>query len=176
MKINSEITDILKEYKINEDDGLSALLAYQFNLNVSYIPEILHKKLLLTNIIEIRDGKFIFNTPLFENTVSKLDWVKQYRELFRKVNKTRGGTLKACEDRFRKFFFENPGVTVEEVRLATKMYINSVNDPEYITSAHYFISKGKGVDKVNSLEAWIELVREKNVQDTGRISLDNVMQ
>lgn len=176
MKINEEIINTLKDYSINPDDGIPVLLSLYYGYNPSWIPNLLLKKIYLTNIIEDDKGIIIWNTPLFEDIVNKFEWVKDYRNAFRSKNKERGGTLKACIERFRKFFFENPDVTLEEVKQATNLYLNSVTNYEYLTSAHYFISKGKGVDKVNSLEAWIEIVRENNQKDINRKSLNNIIQ
>lgn len=176
MKINEEIISTLKDYGISESDGVSVLLTIYYGYTPGWIPDLLLKKIYLTNIIENNGSSITWNIPLFEDIVNKFDWVKDYREAFRKKNKERGGTLKACVERFKKFFFENPDVTLEEVKQATNMYLNSVTNYEYLTSAHYFISKGKGVDRVNSLEAWIEIVRENNQKDNNRKSINNIMQ
>lgn len=176
MKINQEILYTLDEYNISHDDAIPVLLSMYYGLNPSYIPDLLIKKIFLSRIVENLNGSLIWNIALFEDMINKFEWVKEYRNAFRKINKERGGTLKACIDRFKKFLFENPDVTIDEIRDATKLYLKSVTNPEYLISAHYFISKGKGVDKVNSLEAWIEIVRENNSKDNNRQSLDNTMQ
>lgn len=176
MKINEDIIETLKEYSIPTDDGISVLLSLYYGLSPSYIPDLLLKKVFITNIVEGDISSLTWNIPLFEDMVNKYEWVKDYREAFRKKNKTRGGTLKACVERFKKFFFENPDVTVDEIKQATNLYLNSVKDYEYLTSAHYFISKGKGVDKINSLESWVEIVKENNKKDDNRKSLNNIMQ
>lgn len=175
MKINDEILTRLKEYNIRPDDAIPVLLGIYYGYLPEYIPSLLLKKIYLTGIIEDDIPNITWNVPLFDDMINKFDWVKDYRKAFRDINKERGGTLKACIERFKKFFFENPDVTVEEVRLATKKYIQSNKDPNYLTSAHYFISKGKGVDKINSLEAWIEIIREENNKDQNRTSFNNIM-
>lgn len=175
MKINDEIIDTLKEYNISVDDAIPVLLSIYYGYNPSYIPKLLIKKIFLTKIIENDNGSITWNISLFEDLVNKFDWVKEYRKAFITKNKARGGTLKACIERFKKFFFENPDVTLDEVKKATNLYLNSVRDYEYLTSAHYFISKGKGLDKVNSLEAWIEIVRENEKTNNNRITHNNIM-
>jgi hypothetical protein len=40
------------------------------------------------------------------------------------------------------------------------MYFRSLTNADYLTSSHYFISKGVGRDRVSTLESWVEKYKE----------------
>ena len=72
----------------------------------------------------------------------------------------------------KAFFADNPDVRKEEVIGATKMYFRTLNSAEYITSSHYFISKGVGRDRTSALEGWVEKYREAIANTSTNDSVD----
>ena len=177
MVVNSRILQIFTQYGINHEDGLTYLLTLYYNLKPSYIPDLLKRKVLASKIIEL-DSKqgTIWNVPLFEEQLTNFEWVKDYREVFKKANPDRAGSLKTCIARFKRFFAENPDVRLDEVKGAVNMYFKSLKNPEYVITSHYFIYKGKGVDEVSELQTWIERFREAQHIASARISNSNTMQ
>ena len=100
-----------------------------------------------------------WNIPLFSNmdtVATKWDWVKEWNKIFGGINPRRKGSDKDCITRMKAFFADNPDVRKDDVIGATQMYIRSLSNPEYITSSHYFISKGIGRDRVSALSAWVD--------------------
>lgn len=170
MKINSTITDILKNFNIPVDDGIAYLLSLHFRLNnVTVFPSLLIKKMNVAGIYSIdAKGSLIWNHSLFDNLVpvvnDKWDWVeKDYMSMFAEVNKTRKGNKKNCLERMKKFFTSDPDLTKEEVLGATRLYINQVSDPQYLKTSHYFIYKqDKDKIEISELESWIEEYRSIN--------------
>ena len=56
----------------------------------------------------------------------------------------------------KAFFIDNPEIRKEDVIGATKMYIQNLDNPKYLITSHYFITKGLGKDRVSQLEEWVE--------------------
>jgi hypothetical protein len=162
MNINPQIRGVLEQYNIPVDDGLAYLLAIHFNCRPSYTPPLLVQKMNITNILGIGTSReVVWNLPLFEgDSQAKWDWVKDWNAEFGAINKKRKAPDKDCITRMRAFFADNPDIRKEEVYGATKMYISTLKDAEYLTSSHYFISKGVGRDRTSALEGWVEKYRE----------------
>lgn len=162
MKINPQIKVILAEFNITENDGIAYLLAIFYDCRPSYTPPLLVQKMNVTNILGIGSNReVIWNIPLFEGeSQTKWDWVKDWNAGFGMINKKRKAPDRDCITRMKAFFAENPDVRKEEVFEATKMYMSTLSDAEYLISSHYFIYKDKGKDRTSSLEGWIEKYRE----------------
>ena len=160
MKINDEIIDRLEDADVPVNDGLSYLLSVYFDCVASTVTNTLIKKIHLTKILGLnKDKELVWNTSLFQDREKELPWkwvIDEYREMFKRVNEKRAGPKKASVTRMKKFFSESPEVRKDEVLGATKLYIRNLTSPHYITSAHYFISKGRGSDRVSGLEDWVD--------------------
>lgn len=167
MTINKKLIKLLRESNIsNEDTALLYLMGIFFNLDTSSFDSNIKKQVNLLNIVE-RD--FIMKTvnwkiPLFENQETKWEWVGQYRQLFRDKQTDKGGALKSCINKMKKFFSENPDARRKDVMQATKMYVDKfgiTENPKFMRRADYFIYKGVGADRTSELEQYIEMVQEK---------------
>lgn len=165
MKINSKLKSLLAEFNIPYEDGLAYLLCVYYKLNPSYIPDVLIKKILFSKVFEIQaNGDIVWHIPLYEgHEIGKFEWVKEFRALFAKANKTRSGTLSTCVNRMKTFFAENPDIRKEEVMGATELYLKNVSSPEYVMKSHKFIFDGAGVNRNSTLELWVEIYRERNL-------------
>ena len=175
MKINRAIIDKLQDNGINTDDGLTYLLSLHHDLKATFVPPILKSKILASGIISPKDGVINWTIPLFGETLNNYDWVKEFRDSFKDINPERAGNLNSCVARFKKFFVENPHVSIEDVKNAVNMYFRSVRDPQYLMKSHNFISLGRGATKTSELEVWVERAMEIKEQQTGRASLSNTM-
>ena len=178
-KFNPQIQEILKVYSIPYEEGLLCLLAVYYNLHnpfPEYIPLNLRAKVYACGIFSVeKTNEVVWKVPLFEEQTTKFDWVKDYREAFKKKNSDRAGSLSTCMSRMRKFFSENPDVRVDDVKGALKLYMRTVTDPQYLITSHKFIYDGAGVSRNSHLEEWIEKYRETLGNDE-RICPNNTMQ
>lgn len=163
MDINPQIVETLSTFNIPLDDGKAYLLSVYFELKPSVFPDLLKQRINTTNIFSFKDGGIVWNVPLFTNegTDSKWAWVEEWRLMFKKMNSGRAGSKTTVLTRMKSFFANNPDVRKEEVIAATKMYLNSITNPEYVVTSHYFIYKDKGADRSSALESWIETYRDK---------------
>lgn len=176
MIINPKIQKIFKEYNINYDEGILYLLAIHFNLKIpeEMIEETI-KQVNFSKIVE-RDystNSIKWNTPLFftknedEKNNKDENWIwvtDEFRTIFTDVRIDAGGDKNACLIRMKKLFMHNPHVRKEDVIEATKMYVYSVKDPQYLQRADYFIEKGKGTDRISRLEEFLEIVKAREKQ------------
>lgn len=161
MKINPEIELALENLpeSVPKKDALCYIISIYFDCVSSTTSDVVKTNVSMLRVFEL-DGKNVhWNISLFGETDKKDSWdwvISEYRMMFYRVNKTRKGPKNSCITRMKKFFSENPEVRKDDVIQATKMYISNLDNPDYITSAHYFIFKGKGSTKTSLLEDWLE--------------------
>lgn len=175
--INSEITKILKDFKIRQEEGLCYLLCIYYCLDQipEFIPEVLKSKIIATNIFSFDKGVLTWNVSLFEKQNTHFEWVeKEYIPLFTKIGKLPHVT--ECMVRMQQLFASHPDIRKEEVLEATKQYI-STTEVSYVRQPHYFIWKGTGKEKTYDLYQYILLLRER-VKSTNTVStfIGNKMQ
>lgn len=177
--VNPRIPEILQAYNIPYNDGIAYLLSVQHEVVPSYIPPILVQRMNMTNILGYNSSGITWNEPLFleekEESNDKWKWVvDEYMAMFESVNPKRKGTKSSCISRMQSFFAKNPDVRKEDILAAVKLYIGSVQNPEYLITSHYFIYKDKGKDRTSSLEEWVdkymETVKTTPVQEDTHIS------
>lgn len=181
MRINPQIEQILQEFGIPREDGLAYLLSVYFDVRPSYTPPLLVQRINVTNILGIDSEKqLMWHHPLFDEqeTVTKWDWIRDWVDLFGKVNKSRKGSISTCIVRMKAFFAQNPDVRKDEVIAATEMYLRNVTNPDYLITSYYFIYKDKGKDRTSPLEEWIEKYRiaHQNDENDTRVGIENTMQ
>lgn len=160
LDFNSEIKEILRENSIPLHDGLSYLLCIYYGTEPSFIPEVLVRKILATNIVskDYSNNEIKWNKSLFEETEVGFEWITEWMDLFKKINPDRRGVKSYVLKRMKKFFINNPSIRSEQVIEATKMYLNTVTNPIYCKKSHKFIYEDDG----NSmLLEYVERIEEK---------------
>jgi len=89
--------------------------------------------------IEVR-GKFI--ELLSEREAGKSEsWIDEYRDLFRNTRSGKMGDKAACIRNMDRLLSAYPQYGKEDILRATRHYIRTCNDYNYLTQADYFISK-----------------------------------
>jgi len=90
------------------------------------------------------------------------DWIQEWRELFPAGIKSGGYPVRSpksgCATKMKFFIKSNKEVTKEMIFSATKKYVaeRALKRYEYMTLAHYFISK----NSISLLEGYIEQIEE----------------
>lgn len=171
MELNKQVVSILKEFKIDKDQGLLCLLGVYHGLEIeSFIPESVIKAINLTKIVEkdYKTNTLNWSIPLYEGIQTAFDWVEEWRKGFRAINPERAGSLKDCITRMKKFFAANPQYRQEDVFRATQAYFRSVSSPTYLKNAHKFIYEGAGDMRSSMLLQWLENTKEdkKTITET----------
>ena len=89
--------------------------------------------------IEVR-GKFL--ELLSEKEAGNSEsWIDEYRDLFRNTRSGKMGDKTACIRNMDRLLAANPQYNKEDILKATRHYIRTCNDYNYLTQADYFISK-----------------------------------
>jgi hypothetical protein len=91
------------------------------------------------------------------------EFIEDYRKLWKGLKPGSMGSENACKEKMLRWMGENPNYTKEDILKAAKIYINSLNNYQYLQAAHYFIYKKDGKEEDSRLSAFIE---EKEVDNT----------
>ena len=91
------------------------------------------------------------------------EFIEEYRKLWKGLKPGSMGSENACKEKMLRWMGENPNYTKEDILKAAKIYINSLNNYQYLQAAHYFIYKKDGKEEDSRLSAFIE---EKEVDNT----------
>jgi len=160
LNINSQIKDKLASKNISLHDGLCFLLCIYYGVKPSYIPEELARRILAVGIVtkDYSNDTIEWKIPLFEETINGFEWITEWMDLFKVVNKDRRGVKNYVLKRMKTFFINNPSVRVEQVMEATKMYLRSVDNPIYCKKSHKFIYEADGS---SMLEEYVALHGER---------------
>lgn len=184
LKLNKEFISYLKERNLSTESRARLLISSILfetasdnkdifegkNAIASFAEEILAEMIKegLLSYSELTGYKLVFHTfeeQTKESAASdKFSWVGEFRDMFKRVNPDRWGTLSTCKERMKKFFSENPDVRKEDVLQATGLYLNN-SDRRYIMKSHKFIFDGVGTSRNSTLEEWLEKLESiKNSQ------------
>ena len=91
------------------------------------------------------------------------EFIEEYRKLWKGLKPGSMGSENACKEKMLRWMGENPNYSKEDILKAAKIYINSLNNYQYLQAAHYFIYKKDGKEEDSRLSAFIE---EKEVDNT----------
>lgn len=91
------------------------------------------------------------------------EFIEDYRNLWKGLKVGSMGSPNACKEKMLRWMGENPNYSKEDILKAAKIYINSLNNYQYLQAAHYFIYKKDGKEEDSRLSAFIE---EKEVDNT----------
>jgi hypothetical protein len=173
MIVNPKILTILEENEISRDDGITYLIALYNNLNPSYIPEELKRKIYANGIINRGDSKgtITWIVPLFKDDDSNnWEWVTtKFRTMFSQLRGDGGGNKKSCIEKMQLFFKNNPNTKIEDVLSSAAMYLeqfkNGKQNVQYMQRADYFILKTQrgagGITHESRLEEYLEIVKKQ---------------
>ena len=91
------------------------------------------------------------------------EFIEEYRKLWKGLKPGSMGSENACKEKMLRWMGENPNYSKEDILKAAKIYINSLNNYQYLQAAHYFIYKKDGKEEDSRLSAFVE---EKEVDNT----------
>ena len=91
------------------------------------------------------------------------EFIEEYRNLWKGLKVGSMGSPMACKEKMLRWMGENPNYSKEDILKAARIYINSLNNYQYLQAAHYFIYKKDGKEEDSRLSAFVE---EKEVDNT----------
>lgn len=96
----------------------------------------------LSNLELTDKGKGVIMDKVASVKKQDLNWIQEYRMLFKGIKSQSMGDRKACEDNMRWFLKRYPEFTKEQILGAAKKHIHdNGNKPQYTRRADYFIKK-----------------------------------
>lgn len=98
------------------------------------------------------------------------EFIEEYRNLWKGLKVGSMGSPMACKEKMLRWMGENPNYSKEDILKAAKIYINSLNNYQYLQAAHYFIYKKDGKEEDSRLSAFIEEKEVDNTDWTTRLS------
>lgn len=98
------------------------------------------------------------------------EFIEEYRNLWKGLKVGSMGSPTACKEKMERWMKENPNYSKEDILKAAKIYINSLNNYQYLQAAHYFIYKKDGKEEDSRLSAFIEEKEVNNVDWTVKLS------
>lgn len=140
LNFNSDVVQLLKDNKINVNDGKLVLIALYFNLKPTFVPDDLKRKIFNLGLFTYDKSKKEIKWKFDLFNTGEIDWLDEYRNLFIVVNKSRGGGKQTVLNKLKKFMINYPTVTKEQIINATKLYLREQN-PTYVMDSGYFIEK-----------------------------------
>ena len=170
LKLNGSNIDLFLIEFESEIYILEKLQEKQFIKIITYSEVILREKskLLLdflsieSNYSDYKEKKIIKKSNRVINEGFD-EFIEEYRNLWKGLKVGSMGSPMACKEKMERWMKENPNYSKEDILKAAKIYINSLNNYQYLQAAHYFIYKKDGKEEDSRLSAFIE---EKEVDNT----------
>ena len=92
------------------------------------------------------------------------EFIEDFRLLWKGLKPGSMGSPIACRSKMERWMRENPKYTKEDVLRASKVYISSLNNYQYLQQADYFIYKKDAHGESSRLSAFID---ESDIQTEG---------
>lgn len=162
MELNPEVSDILKQFKIDRSQGLLALLGIYYNLDIDTVcSEEVVKAINLTKIVDrdYNNNTIKWNIPLFTGQNTDWVWVIDWNNRWN-MDKSRKASNADVLKRMQDFFKKYPKYRIQDVQRATDMYFQSLQSVKYLKNSAAFIFDGAGAMKKSILLGWCEKVTE----------------
>jgi len=171
MIINNVFKGLFKDATVDYNSGITYLLSIYYNVIPVFIPPVLKAKINSLNIVSYdrESQSYVWRISLFENEQKEFNWViAEYLPVFEVFDKhTR--YKRECVSRMKRLFKEDRSLRIHEVVNAAKLYVNECRvegrAAKYVMNPHYFISKGIGDARVQTILTYVDIVRELNVSE-----------
>ncbi len=98
------------------------------------------------------------------------EFIEEYRNLWKGLKVGSMGSPMACKEKMLRWMGENPNYSKEDILKAARIYINSLNNYQYLQAAHYFIYKKDGKEEDSRLSAFINETEPDNTDWTTKLS------
>jgi hypothetical protein len=92
------------------------------------------------------------------------DFIEDFRELWKGLKPGSRGSLSAVKEKMSRWMKDNPEYSKEQILNAAKVYINSLDNYQYLQQCDYFIYKKDAKGESSRLSAFID---EEIAKDDG---------
>jgi hypothetical protein len=83
-------------------------------------------------------------------------FIPQYRSLWKGLKPGSMGSESGCREKLIKWMLKNPKYSLDDILKAAKIYIRSVDNPQFLQAADYFIYKKDANGDSSRLSAFID--------------------
>ena len=185
---NLSIIEFITLLELNEiDTGLQLDLGVLYNLQEKQFVKLIIDKF-GTNTIIREKSKLLLDFLSIESSYSDYkskkvvkkstrtisegfdEFIEEYRNLWKGLKVGSMGSPMACKEKMLRWMGENPNYSKEDILKAARIYINSLNNYQYLQAAHYFIYKKDGKEEDSRLSAFVEEKEVDNTDWTTRLS------
>ena len=98
------------------------------------------------------------------------DFINEYRQLWKGLKPGSMGSHTGCKDKLIRWMGDNPQYTKDDVLKAAKIYINSLDNYQYLQQADYFIYKKDLHGESSRLSAFVDDEEVSNTNWTTKLN------
>ena len=118
----------------------------------------------IEKLSSVKDKKQIKKSDrLLENEVNT--FIEEFRNKWKGLKPGSMGSLSACKDKMKRWMFENPNYSKDQILKAAEIYIRSLNNYNYLQQADYFIYKKDAHGESSRLSAFIDEIDNVHTED-----------
>lgn len=139
--------------------------------------EIREKGKLLIDFVSIEGVASITNKKTIKKsnralTEGMIEFVKEYRALWKGLKPGSMGSENTCKDKLIKWMSLNPSYSKDDILKAAKIYLKSVDNYQYLQQADYFIFKKDAHGESSRLSSFIDEIDIKLVDENWTTKLN----
>ena len=179
-----EFITLLKLNEVNidltlEDVILNSLQEKQFikiiKDNEETITIIREKSKLLIDFLSIESSQSDYKNKRINKKSNRVinedidEFIDNYRLLWKGLKSGSMGSPNACKDKIIRWMKDNPKYSKEDILKAARIYIQSLNNYQYLQAADYFIYKKDGREESSRLSAFIDEIEVNNIDWTSTL-------
>lgn len=122
---------------------------------------------LLIEFIEIESLGSVKENKVIKKSARALnvgldDFINEFRNKWKGLKSGSMGAPNTVKDKLYRWMQENPSYSKEQILKAADIYLNSVENHQYLQQADYFIYKKEGKDEHSRLSAFVDEVETKS--------------
>lgn len=139
--------------------------------------EIREKGKLLIDFVSIEGVASITNKKTIKKsnralTEGMIEFVKEYRTLWKGLKPGSMGSENTCKDKLVKWMTLNPSYSKDDILKAAKIYLKSIDNYQYLQQADYFIFKKDAFGESSRLSSFIDEIDIKLVEENWTTKLN----
>ena len=154
--INKEFINSLQKkgfIKIKENEE-SILLREKAKLLIEFLE--------IESLDPVKENKVIKKSIRVLNIKITDNFVDEYRNKWKGLKPGSMGSFSSCKDKLIRWLSNNPNYESEQILKAADIYLNSIQNYQYLQQADFFIYKKEGKDEHSRLSAFIDEIETKS--------------
>ena len=154
--VDKEFINSLQEkgfIKIKENEE-SILLREKAKLLIEFLE--------IESLDPVKENKVIKKSIRVLNIKITDNFVDEYRNKWKGLKPGSMGSFSSCKDKLIRWLSNNPNYESEQILKAADIYLNSIQNYQYLQQADFFIYKKEGKDEHSRLSAFIDEIETKS--------------